>query len=103
MQSEDRPAAPGTSVTNRPSEKQIRDRLVQEIADAAGVPADRIDVREPFASYNIASVEAVHLVGVLERWLGLSLDPTLLWDHATIEALARHLAQVVRSPEGSSP
>ena len=80
-----------------PSEKEIRDRLVQEVAAAANLPPDRIDVREPFASYSIASIEAVQMVGMLEDWLGLTLDETLLWDHATIEALARHLAQATRT------
>ena len=80
-----------------PTEREIRDRLVKEVAAAARVPPAEIDVREPFASYAIASIEAVHLVGALEGWLGLPLDATLLWDHATIEALARHLAESVRS------
>lgn len=84
-----------TLVAARPTEKQIRDRLVNEVAEAAGLPVERIDVREPFASYNLASIEAVHMVGVLESWLGLTLDATLLWDHSTIEALARHLALAV--------
>lgn len=79
----------------RPTEKQIRDRLVKEVAGATGMPVDKIDVREPFASYAIASIEAVYLVGVLETWLGLSLDATLLWDHSTIEDLARYLATAV--------
>jgi phthiocerol/phenolphthiocerol synthesis type-I polyketide synthase C len=81
-----------------PTEPQIRRRLVQEVAAAAGIASDDVDVREPFASYNITSIEAVYLVGVLETWLGVPLDVTLLWDHATIEALARHLATVVSPP-----
>ncbi len=79
-----------------PSEKEIRDRLVQAVAETARLPAERIDIREPFASYNIESVEAVYLVGELEEWLGVQLEATLLWDHATIEALARHLAETVK-------
>jgi len=75
-----------------PSEKQIRDHLVAEIADVMGLALERVDSREPFAAFGIASVEAVHLVGKLESWLGLELDPTLLWDHPTIDALAKHLA-----------
>jgi acyl carrier protein len=78
----------------KPTEKQIRDRLVTEIAEVMSLAADRVDSREPFASYGIASVEAVHLVGQLETWLGVTLDPTLLWDHPTIDALAKHLAGV---------
>jgi acyl carrier protein len=75
------------------TEKQIRDRLVREVAEIAVIPVDRVDIREPFASYNIASIEAVELVGKLESWLGLTLDVTLMWDHPTIETLAGHLAR----------
>lgn len=85
--------APG----EKPTEKQIRDRLIKEVAAAARLPEDRIDIREPFASYNIASIEAVEMVGMLETWLALTLDETLLWDHPTIEALARHLALAVKA------
>jgi acyl carrier protein len=76
------------------SEQEIRERLIREIAEAAALPADRIDAREPFASYGLASLEAVYLVGTLETWLGIALDATLLWDHPTIDALAAHLAKV---------
>ena len=82
---------------DKPTEKQIRDRLVKEVAEAARLPVESIDIREPFASYNIASIEAVQMVGMLETWLGLPLDETLLWDHPTIEALARHLAVAVKA------
>ncbi len=81
-----------------PTVGEIRRRLVQEVASAAGVASDLVDVREPFASYNVTSLDAVYLVGVLETWLGVPLDATLLWDHATIEALARHLAAAVSAP-----
>lgn len=77
------------------TEPQIRERLVREIADAAALPIDRIDSREPFASYGLASLEAVYLVGKLEDWLGIALDATLLWDHPTIDALAAHLAKEI--------
>jgi acyl carrier protein len=80
-----------------PSEREIRERLVSEVSAASGIPIDQIDVREPFASYNIASIEAVQMVGTLESWLGLTLDETLLWDHSTIEALAKHLAGAVKA------
>jgi acyl carrier protein len=91
-------------MTAPPSERQIRERLVREVAEAARLPPESVDVQEPFASYNISSIEAVQLVAVLETWLGLELDATLLWDHSTIEALARHLAQAVKSvpPPGAA-
>lgn len=78
------------------SEREIRERLVREIAEAAALPIDDVDTREPFASYGLASLEAVYLVGKLEDWLGIALDATLLWDHPTIDGLAAHLAEVTR-------
>jgi acyl carrier protein len=72
--------------------QQIRDRLVREIAEASRLPAERIDVREPFASYGLTSVEAVYLVGKLEGWLGVPLEATLFWDYPTIDSLANSLA-----------
>src|SRR3569832_1582495 len=86
-----RPRAARSSVTrarglsrggaDMPSEKQIREHLGAEIADGMGLALERVDSREPFAAFGIASVEAVHLVGKLESWLGLELEPTQLWDH----------------------
>ena len=75
-----------------PSERVIRERLLQEVAQAAAVPVAQVDSREPFASYGLSSLEAVYLVGQLEDWLGMVLPATLLWDHPTIDALASHLA-----------
>ena len=71
--------------------------MVREVSAASGIPVEQIDVREPFATYNIASIEAVQLVGQLETWLGLTLDETLLWDHSTIDALAKYLAGAVKA------
>lgn len=76
-----------------PTEREIRERLIAEVAEAASLPRERIDSREPFASYGISSLEAVYLVGKLEELVGRSLEPTLLWDHATIDALAKYLAE----------
>ncbi len=33
------------------------------------------------------------MTGDLEDWLGCELDPTLLYDYPTIDALAWHLAE----------
>lgn len=71
----------------------IEDWLVPRLAGALGVPAAEIDAKAPLSRYGLGSVEAVVLVGDLEEWLGVPLEPTLLWDHPTIAGLAVHLAQ----------
>src|SRR5438477_5092585 len=75
-----------------PGAKAIQDWLVAQLSRVLeGEPQD-IDIREPFTSYGLTSVDAVGLSGDLEEWLGLSLSPTLAYDYPTIESLARHLA-----------
>jgi len=71
---------------------EIRDWLVGHLAGRLGLDPARVDVREPFSRFGLGSIEALGLVGELERRLGQSLPPTLVWDFPTIEALARRLA-----------
>jgi acyl carrier protein len=73
--------------------RAIEKWLVSRVAAALGVPPERIDAREDLSRYALGSIEAMAVVGDLEDWLGLVLDPTVLWDHPTIAALAFHLAR----------
>ncbi len=75
-----------------PPAKAIQDWLVAQLSNVLHIELQDIDIREPFTSYGLTSVDAVSLSGDLEEWLGLSLSPTLAYDYPNIEALARHLA-----------
>ncbi|OLE31546.1 MAG: hypothetical protein AUI36_29600, partial [Cyanobacteria bacterium 13_1_40CM_2_61_4] len=70
----------------------IKAWLITRLAELADVDAGEIDVREPFTAYGLTSRDAVGLSGDLEEWLGVSLLPTLVYDHPSIEAVARHLS-----------
>ncbi|WP_030766016.1 acyl carrier protein [Streptomyces sp. NRRL F-2664] len=56
---------------------------------------ETIDPTVPFAEYGMDSVAALSLCGDLEDEFGLEVEPTLLWDHPTVERLAGHLASVL--------
>ncbi|HEV2149633.1 MAG TPA: beta-ketoacyl synthase N-terminal-like domain-containing protein, partial [Longimicrobiaceae bacterium] len=75
-----------------PGEDEVRAWLAARVAERASLPAALVDPREPFAVYGLDSAAAVGLSGELEEWLGRTLPPTLLYDHPSIERLARHLA-----------
>jgi acyl carrier protein len=83
-----KPAIP----TVPPTEDAIRVWLVERLATQFAVAPEEIDVRETFSNYGLDSRTAVSLSGELERWLGRTLSPTLVWDYPTIELVARHLA-----------
>lgn len=84
-----------TKTRPAPSEAEIRHWLIRRVAQTAGVPEAEIDIAAPFADYGLNSRQAVGLSGDLETWLKRELDPTLVWDHPSIERLARFLAAEV--------
>jgi acyl-CoA synthetase (AMP-forming)/AMP-acid ligase II/acyl carrier protein len=88
-------------VRRRPSPARIGGWLQARLADVAGVEASEIDLRLPFSHYGLDSVTAVAVAGELEALLELKLPPTLVWDHPTIDELARHLAGAVRGSRAS--
>ncbi|MEO1374971.1 MAG: acyl carrier protein [Cyanobacteria bacterium J06635_10] len=56
------------------------------------IKPSEIDVTIPFDRYGLDSSAAVSMTGDLEDWLGYELDPTLIYDYPTIEALVEHLS-----------
>jgi acyl carrier protein len=84
--------APGAS-SQSPTEAQIQSWLISNISAVVEVDAQTIDIRKPLEYYGMDSMQAMHLSGDLEDWLGRQLSPTVVWDYPTIELLARHLAE----------
>src|SRR5258707_9928095 len=72
------------------------------VADELGVSPEAIKPDEPFLRYRMNSLQAMMLVGDLEGRLGLSLPPTLAWDHPSISALARHLVEQADGANGEA-
>ena len=81
-----------------PTEEAIRAWLVGKLATHLALAPEEIDVRETFSNYGLDSRTSVGISGELERWLGRSLSPTLVWDYPTIELVARHLASGEEAP-----
>ena len=84
-------------MTERPAtartEAEIRDWLIAKIAERVGVPAQSIDPSRPFTVLGVDSTEAVVISGELQEWLGRRVAPTIAWDHPSIDAVAKHLAE----------
>jgi len=81
-------------------EATIESWLVAWIAREMRVDASRVDAREPLVNFGMGSRQALLLVGDLEDWLGTRVDPTLAWDHPTVEKISRFLAgQMKQAPD----
>lgn len=74
------------------SASEIQDWLVAYIANLLEISSEEIDVTIPFDRYGLDSSAAVGMTGDLEDWLGKEVEPILLYDYPTIEALAQHLS-----------
>ncbi|MEL6440940.1 MAG: acyl carrier protein [Cyanobacteria bacterium J06621_8] len=72
---------------------EIEAWLVSYLAKLLSIEPDEVDVTIPFDRYSLDSASAVGMTGDLEDWLGHELDPTLVYDYPTIEALAGHLSE----------
>ncbi|MCC5615261.1 acyl carrier protein [Nostoc sp. CHAB 5836] len=80
-----------------PTAANIQAWIVSYLADLLEVDSDEIEVTIPFDRYGLDSSAAVGLTGDLEDWLGCELDPTLLYDYPTVEALVKHLVSELKA------
>ncbi|MFE0875678.1 acyl carrier protein [Streptomyces smyrnaeus] len=81
-----------TALPEQLGEREFVRWLTARLAEFLGRSADDIDPRTPFAEYGLDSVAALSLYGDIEDEFALYLEPTVAWDHPTVEALARCLA-----------
>lgn len=85
-----------TADSSSADSSSARGFLLDRLAVYLRRPADSIDPTVPLAEYGMDSVCALSLCGDLEDVYGLEVEPTLLWDHPTVESLIGYLA--VRLP-----
>jgi len=83
-------SASGSSVATA---GQIQQWFVDYLSRELTISSDEIDVTVPFENFALDSATAIGMTGDLEQWLGKTVDPTLVYDYPTIEAMSRHLAE----------
>jgi acyl carrier protein len=74
------------------TEASIRSWLVDRLAKQLKVDHATIDTSKRFDEYGLDSIVAVRVSGDLEKVVEQRLSPALLFEHETIDKLARHLA-----------
>jgi myxalamid-type polyketide synthase MxaE and MxaD len=67
--------------------------LAEQLAQVLRLPVSRIDPARPMGSLGLESLMALEFRNRLEAQLGLKLSATIVWNHPTVAALARHLAR----------
>ena len=75
-----------------PTAQNIQDRSVAYIASILDVPPTEVNPELAFDDLGLDSATAVAMVMDLEEFLGIELEPELLFEHTSVAALSRHLA-----------
>lgn len=84
----------GSIVEDKKTDSEgIRVWLIDYLADLLEVEQSEIDTSLSFDQYGLDSSTAVGITGDLSDWLSRDLDPTLLYDHPTVDALVECLAK----------
>ncbi|MDB1089343.1 acyl carrier protein [Streptomyces sp. ACA25] len=83
-----KPSADGAPAVTRGA---VADWLVDRVAEYREVSPDEIDTEVPLAELGLDSVYVLSLCSDIEDRWGLEVEPTVAWDHPTVEALADHL------------
>lgn len=68
--------------------------LADYVAKISYTSPATIDVERPFSHFELDSIATVEMTADIEDWLGVRLEPTLIWDYPTIARLATHLSDL---------
>ncbi|GAA1585554.1 hypothetical protein GCM10009678_80150 [Actinomadura kijaniata] len=82
-----------TGQTLTESIDETRTWLIQRIAEYLQKDAAEIDVDATFEAQGLDSMAALSLCDDIEDQMGLVVEPTLAWDHPTIDAMAAFLVK----------
>jgi polyketide synthase PksN len=92
-----RPAAPApgqaTPADGGPQADLATATILQCLSQALRMSVDTIDRGEPFSDYGLDSILGVRFVKNLNDRLGITLNAAILFDHTSVERLARHVRQ----------
>lgn len=76
------------------SKEEIANWCTALIAETLELPPQEIDPSMEFQSFGFDSTALVSFAVELEEWLGVGVEPSVLFDYPTIATLSAHLAKV---------
>ncbi|MBR8651860.1 acyl carrier protein [Achromobacter sp. Marseille-Q0513] len=88
---------PTPPATPQATQAEIEEWLVSYIAELRGMKKEKISRTAVLSKYGLDSASAVTLSGDLMDWLKCDIDPTLLYEHPTIEQAAAHILAMGRT------
>lgn len=72
--------------------QEMQDWIVDYLSKLLQVDRNEVDVTSPFERFGLDSAAVVGMTGDLSDAFRIEIDPTLAYDHPTIEKFSRELA-----------
>jgi acyl carrier protein len=70
----------------------MRDWLVERVAEHLRMSPDEIEPDVPLSEYGLDSLYALSVATEIEDHIGLAVDPTMMWDNPTVDALVEAIS-----------
>lgn len=83
--------------------EDIRDWLLNNIAQRLEMKPEDIRLDEPVTSLGLSSREAIMISGELEEWLGCELSPEILYEYPEIGILSQKVMEVLQKHTSDAP
>jgi acyl carrier protein len=85
------PGWEATMTAESPDYQELVGWLSAKVAGQLNVAPDTVDIDTPLADYGIDSAASLTLCADLEFEKGIPVETTIVWDYATIDAIAAYL------------
>jgi acyl carrier protein len=85
------PGSEAMMTAENPHYQELVDWLTAKVASQLNVAPDTIDIDTPLADYGVDSAASLTLCADLEFEKGISVETTIVWDYATVDAIAAYL------------
>jgi len=76
-------------------ESEIKAWVVNYISNLLDIPAARVDADKPYSRFGLDSASIAAMTGDLAQWLKLDIEPSIAYDHPTINKLSAYLAAYI--------
>ena len=76
-----------------PTETEIRDWCLAYVRRIVDNPGVAVGTDIGFAEMGLDSATSAYFIVELEEWVGVELEPELVFDYPTIAELARHIVE----------